>query len=264
MEVKRYSRMFLQAAKNRFALYTASRADLLTFIFGKLLRLGFFVLLAISLFNHTKTIAGYSEGQVLMFFAIMNMVDMLTQAIWFRGTYNLKDWIRRGKFDQFLVQPVSPLFKMVAMQLDLFDCITLPVGIAYIVIAWTMLPTQPSLATAIIAALLFLCSLVLAFSFNLCMASMAFWTTENEAAWALYRDSIYVARFPSEILPSGFRAVFTFVIPVLAIVAFPAKMLMGLAAPHTLLIAVAITGGWLTLGLSLWRAGLKHYTSASG
>ncbi|MEK7105651.1 MAG: ABC-2 family transporter protein [Patescibacteria group bacterium] len=264
MGVKRYIRLFRQAAVNRFALYAASRADLVTFIFGKLLRLGFFVILAVSLFNHTNTIVGYSEGQVLMLFAMMNMIDMLTQALWYRGMYNIKDWIRRGKFDMFLVQPVSPLFKTAAMQLDLFDFITLPVGIAYIIVAWTMLPTQPTLLMAISAAVLFLFSIVIAFSINLCMASVAFWTTENESAWALYRDSVYVARFPIEIFPNGFRAFFTFVIPVLAIVSFPAKTLMGLASPHVLLWGAIIAFAWLALGLTLWRAGLRHYTSASG
>ena len=264
MEIRRYARIFKQAVANRFADYAVSRADFVTYLAGKLLRMGFFVLLAISLFAHTKTIVGYTKGEVLMFFAVMNMIDVLTQAIWYRGLHSLKDHIRRGKFDQFLVQPVWPLFKVTAMQVDLFDVITIPVAVAYIVFAWRLLPTAPDVTTAIIALGLFCLSLILAFSINLCMASLSFWTTENESAWALYRDSIYVARFPPEIFPRSIRTVFTFAIPMLGIVAFPAKTLMGLMSPAILLLAIPITSLWLVMSLALWRAGLRHYTSAGG
>lgn len=264
MELKRYYRIFQQANSNRFAIYAASRSDFVFFLLGKFLRMGFFVVLALSIFLHTKTLAGYDKGQVLMFFAVMNLIDILAQAFWYRGMYNLKDWIRRGKFDHYLIQPVSPLFKMAAMQMDLFDVITLPVAIGYIYFAWTLLPTTPSAIQILMALGMFVCSLILAFSTNLCLAAMAFWTTENESAWGLYRDSIYVARFPAEIFPSGIRAFFFYVIPVLAIVALPAKALMGLLDPTVIIVAVVLTIVWFVIGLTVWRAGLKHYTSASG
>ncbi len=264
MEVKRYARIFRQAAINRFALYSASRADLVTFILGKFVRMGFFILLAVSLFNHTDTLVGFKEMEVLLFFAIMNMVDVLIQVIWYRGMYNLRDWIKRGKFDAFLIQPVSPLFKVAAMQLDLFDIITLPVAVGYIVVVWIHLPVQPDLIMALTAAAFFVLSMILAFSINLCIASTAFWIQENEGAWALFRDSIYVARFPSEIFPDAIRLAFTFMIPILAIVAFPARALLGLLQPTTLIWAALLTGAWLLLAVTLWRAGLRHYTSASG
>lgn len=264
MEVRRYLAIFKQAAINRFAVYAVSRLDFATFIFGKLLRMGFFVLLAVSLFNHTDQIAGYGEAEVLLFFAIMNMVDILTQVIWYRGMYSLKDWIRRGKFDAFLIQPVSPLFKTVGMQLDLFDVIILPVGIIYVCVIWSMLPVRPDLVASLLGLLLFLLSMVLAFSINLCITATAFWTTENEGAWSIYRDAIYVARFPGEVFPEGLRLFLTFVIPVLAIVSFPTKALLGLLTPQLVLAAFILVFGWFTLGMYLWRAGLRHYTSASG
>lgn len=264
MEVRRYWRIYKQATVNRFAVYASSRLDLMTFLLGKLIRMGFFVIIAVSLFNHTKTIAGYSEGQVILFFAVMNMIDVLQQMIWYRGMYNLKDWIRRGRFDQFLVEPVSPMFKMVGMQMDLFDVITFPVAIVYLIVALTLLPTAPQLGQILIAFMLFICSMLLAFGINLCVASLAFWTTENESAWALYRDALYVARFPSEIFPRLLRTFFLFAIPILAMVTFPAQAFMGILTPTTVLVVGAMTLLWLAIGLSLWRIGLKRYTSAGG
>lgn len=264
MEIKRYARIFKQAAANRFAFATSDRSDFWAFIAGKLIRMGFFVVLAVSLFLHTKSILGYSEGQVLMFFAIMNLVDVLVQAIWYRGLYSLKDFIRVGKFDMFLVQPVSPLFKLVGMQLDLLDIITIPFALGFVIFAWTRLPSMPNLPTVLLAVVLFVCSMLLAFSLNLCIATLAFWTTETESAWGLYRDSLYVARFPSEIFPSLIRSIFTFGIPVLAIVVFPVKEILGLASPTALLYAFGITAAWLLFALAFWKFGLTHYTSASG
>lgn len=264
MEIKRYWQIFKQATANRFAFATSDRLDFVAFVTGKLIRMAFFVVLAISLFQHTQSILGYSEGQVLMFFAIMNLIDVLVQAIWYRGLYGLKDFIRTGRFDQFLVQPVSPLFKLVGMQVDLLDLVTIPFAVAFVAFAWSRLPVAPDPLTVITALLLFICSLLLAFSLNVCIAALSFWTTETESAWGLYRDSLYVARFPSEIFPTALRSVFTFGIPILAIVAFPTKELLGLATPSMVPIAVCMTVAWLLVALSFWRFSLSHYTSASG
>ncbi len=263
-EVKRYWRIYKRSAINRFSFAVSSRSDFLFFFLGKLLRMGFFVLLAISLFTHIKGIAGYSEGQVLTFFAMMNMIDVVSQLFWYRGLYSLKDWIRRGKFDQFIMQPVHPLFKAAAMQTDFIDLLTLPIAIIYLAFAWSRLPVQPSLSMALLAMCLLIISLVLAFAINLCVAALSFWTQETEGAWAIYRDSLYVARFPPEIFPAAARGFFTFVIPVLAVTSFPAKALMGLVTPSMLFVAIGITALWLFIGLSLWRRGIRHYTSAGG
>src|SRR5207302_673660 len=105
--------------------------------------------------------------------------------------------------------------------------------------------------------------LVLAFAINLALTSIAFWAMKLDNAWWLYRDLVYVSRIPPEVFPKLVRFFFTFIIPIMVIVNFPSKALMGLLSPTMMLWAGIITAVMLFVAISIWRAGLRRYTSAS-
>ncbi|MBI3626804.1 ABC-2 family transporter protein, partial [Candidatus Uhrbacteria bacterium] len=98
---------------------------------------------------------------------------------------------------------------------------------------------------------------------NLAIVSMSFWTTELENAWWLYRDIAYVSRFPPEILPVVIRAVFIFIVPILVVVSFPTKALLGLLSGPLIIWAIVCTAIFLALALKIWGHAIKRYTSAS-
>ena len=262
-DVRRYWRIWLRSIAINFSILAASRLDFFTFVIAKLVRMGFFLVFVIALFGHVPTIAGYHKGEVLLFFAVMNFIDIFVQLFWYRGMTDLPRLIRKGDFDAVLTKPMSPLFWTAFRIFDFFDLTTVPAAIAFLWYALHVLGrsfTGPQIMSAL---LIFFMSLALAFAINLILASITFWTTEVENAWWIYRDMIYVARFPPTIYPAVLRSIGTFIFPVLVIVTYPTRALLGELSLAEMMWSVMATVLFFGIAALVWRKALQYYASAS-
>jgi len=259
----RYFRVWKRSVVINFSIIAASRIDFFTFVFAKLVRMGFFLVLALTLFSTTQTIKGYGKGEVLVFFAVMNFIDVFVQLFWYRGFTDLQRLVRNGDFDLVLTKPLSPLFWSAFRIFDFFDLTTIPAAILFLWYAFSQLPVFPSGENIFLGIVVLLVGFLLAFAVNLMLASLTFFTTELENAWWIYRDIVYVSRFPPEVFPRVARCVFTFIFPVIVIVIFPAKALLGLLTLPMIIWTFATSLLFLFLALKIWHAALRHYSSAS-
>lgn len=261
--LKRYAKIWWKLVGITFSISAASRIDFLGYILGKFIRMGFFLMFVIALFSHTQTIAGYDRGEVLLFFTVMNLIDIFVQLLWYRGFTDLQRLINKGDFDLILTKPISPLFWSAFRTFDLFDLTTLPVAFIFLSYAIHTLRTPLDLSHIMAGLFFFILSLILAFSVNVILAAISFWTTELDNAWWIYRDAVYVARFPPEVFPRGVRFVFTCIFPILVIVTFPTKALLGRLSPEWMLWGIIATAGFFLVAMVVWKKALKHYASAS-
>lgn len=259
----RYFRIWRRAVALNFSVLAASRIDFLMFVPGKLLRMGFFVVLPLTLLQYSPTIAGYDQGQVLVFFSMMNVIDVFSTIIFLRGLNLMPRYVSTGEFDAVLVKPISPLFWTMFRVVDFFDVLTAPAAIAYVVFAITQLSRTPTTAEFLTWLGFTLLSIVLSFCIVLTLAAISFVTTETENAHFLYRDSMNIARFPPEVLPSIARATLSTVLPVLVIVSVPSLALMGRLSWPVAVGAIVVAAVWVGIATFAWRAGLRRYTSAS-
>lgn len=260
---KRYARLWLRMIEIHFSIIATSRIDFFTYLAGKSIRMGFFLLFVEALFARVPTIVGYTKGEVLLFFAVMNFIDILIQLLWYRGMTDLARVVRNGDFDSVLTKPMSPLFWSAFRIFDFFDLTTLPIAFSFLFYAFHELSYIPSPSQIFIGLFLFILSLFLAFAINLLLASLTFWSTEVDNTWWIFRDTIYIARFPPEIFPKIIRLIFTCIVPILVIVTFPTKGLLGLLSPVLIGWACVTTVLTFCFALSIWHKALAHYSSAS-
>ncbi len=261
-DIRRYARVWYRSITLHFGILTSSRADFLFFFTGKVLRMVFFLVFFLALFSITPTIAGYTKGEVLLFFATMNLIDVLVQLLWYRGLTILPNMVKRGDFDLILTKPVSPLFQVAFHIFDFFDLATVPVALGIIAYAFSFLPALTAIQWIAYVAFVFI-GLLLAFAVNLFLASLTFYAVESANLWWMYRDLVYVARFPPEVFPNGVRIVFTYIIPILVIVSFPTKAALGRLSPGAALYAIVLTFLALFAAWRFWKRGLRAYQSAS-
>src|SRR5579859_6060803 len=85
----------------------------LGFLVGKIIRLTFFFAYIVAIFKHTDRLAGFSLAQTALFFLTFNIVD-ITAMVFFRGVYSARHVVEDGDLDYYLIQPVSPLFRIAA------------------------------------------------------------------------------------------------------------------------------------------------------
>ncbi len=261
-EFRRYYRIWRRGVALHFSTLVVSRADFFFYFFGKMLRTLFFLVFLVSLFKVTNKVVGYSVGEVLLFFATMNLIDIVIQIVWYRGFYLLPNMVRSGEFDFFLTRPVSPLFMVAFHIFDLIDLMTLPVGLALVGYAISLLP--PLSAAAWGGYLLFLANgFALAFAINIILASLTFYSVQSSNIWGFWRDLIYILRFPPEVFPYGVRIALTYVLPMLVIVAFPVKAALGRLSTPVAVYGLALSAAALVLAWKFWHRSLRAYSSAS-
>ena len=260
--LKHYLRIWRQSNVMNFRVNTNSKLEFFSYVIAKTLRISFFVVFVYALFRNTQTLAGYSRGEVLLFCVFMNTIDIAFQ-LFCRGLTTVPTMVRKGEYDILLTKPVSPFFLSCFKMFDFMDFFTLIPSLFFIGLAIQELPYQLTLPHILLAAVCWVCSFVMAVSLNVVIAALAFWVTEIENGIWIYRDLVYVGRFPPEIYPSKIRALFTFLIPILLIVATPTKALIGQASPSLLFAMVAMTLFLVFLSRTVWQKALRRYASAS-
>lgn len=232
------------------------------FLFGKIVRFLLYFVVLFSVLSKTNLLVGYTKEQVILFFLVFNLVDVVTQAL-FRGVYRFRPLIVRGNFDFDLLRPLPSFFRPVFGWTDIWDLITLVPLFGYF---WWFIERNSLLFSnlaLIVFFLIFFSSLVLSFSFHLLICGICVLTTEIDHLTWVYRDLTGMARFPTDIYPKSIQSLLTFVIPVVVLITFPAKALLGLLSWQGVALSLAVSSLSLLFTFRFWRYALKRYSSAS-
>lgn len=259
--MKQYIAVWLQLMRNSFGNVTTTKIDSFGYIAGKIIRLiGFFVLIS-SLFYGTKTFGGYTKYEALLFFLTFFLLDTITQVV-FRGVYAFRATVRRGNFDFFLVKPISTLFLVMSQIIDFLDILFLiPITGLWI---WVIAQIPAIDVLHVVSFTLFaLISVVFMTAIHIIVAATTIVTAENQHVIWLYRETMRLGQFPPTIFPGILQLILTYIFPIIIIVAFPTKALLGeLYLVHGVL-ALGIAILFFSLSVWLWQASVKKYSSAS-
>jgi ABC-2 type transport system permease protein len=234
----------------------------LGFLIGKLMRLLFFFGFVAAIFRHTDTLAGYTLVETALFFLTFNIVDMSAQ-IFFRGIYAARRVVTDGDFDFYLIQPCSPLFRMALTTVDFLDIATIFPVLAMIGIVFARLPAGLGLGRYALYALLTLNGIGIAFAIHVAVAGLAVRTQELENAIWIYRDVMFMGKFPVDIYGGAARWVLTLAIPIAVMCTFPVKALLGLLSPAWTAYAFGLDAALLAASGWFWLDSIGRYTSSS-
>lgn len=255
-----YFRIWLRLTLSSFQTAFVSRMGAFLFTFSKLLRFTFSLLIVVLVVSKTKTLAGYTLDQAIIFFLTYNVIDNLTQ-LFFRDVYRFRQKVVSGDFDLILIKPTSPLFRVLLGGADPLDLL---VTIPYIGLLVIFLLKIPLYLSGLFGfAILVVNSFLIAAAFHIAVLALGILTTEIDHAIMIYRDITSMARFPVDIYQEPLRALITFVIPIGIMMTFPPKALFGLLSFPLLIVATIIGIGVFFLSLKLWNSALRQYTSAS-
>lgn len=259
--MKKYFLVWLKFATLGFQTQINNRFALAILLLGKLLRFAVFTIFIVVLVGNTRALAGYSLDQTIFFFLSFNLVDILSQLI-FREVYRFRQAVVMGTFDFYLTKPVSALFRSLMGGPDLIDFITLFPLLGAIIFFMVKLNIN-TISGILIYVLLIAVSFLIALSFHVLVLSLAVVTTEIDHAIMTYRDIVGMGRFPIDIYIEPLRGFLTFIIPVGIMMSFPAKAILGLLSPLSVIYAVVFAFGLLYFSLKIWHASLREYSSAS-
>jgi len=259
--VRRYARIWARTASMAMQAQLTYRLGSAGFLLGKMIRLFFFFAFITAIFSHVKTVAGYSLAETALFFLTFNLVDMIAQ-IFFRGVYGARRIVSEGDFDFYLLQPCSPLFRMIFSSVDILDVVTLLPVLAMIGVLFARLPPTGWIQYAAYA-LLTVNGVAIVLAIHILVAALAVRTQELENAIWIYRDVMFMGKFPVDVYGKPVRWVLTFAVPVAVMTTFPVKALLGILPSVWIAYALALSSATLAFALWFWRDCLSRYTSSS-
>jgi len=256
----KYLKLWWLMTRNSFISVFNTRTALFIFLFGKLIRFGFFVFFLIFLIKGINNLAGYNLNQTIFFFLTFNLVDIISQFL-FREVYRFRPQIVSGDFDLTLVRPLNALFRSLLGGADIIDLLTIPPLIYGLIYIGGML--HPSFVNVLLYLVLILNGLIIAAAFHIAVLAIGVITVEVDNTIMVYRHLVSLGRFPIDIYQEPLRGLLTYIIPVGVMITLPAKILMGIGTPIGVLTSLVVGVVVFFISTRFWNYALRYYTSAS-
>lgn len=257
-KIKKHYYYWIKSSELTLVSLASTRLSSILFITGKFARFSLHIIFLLALKNNLKLVANYSIDQLITFFLVFNLFDLLGQFL-YRGIYWFRTEIISGTFDYRLLKPISPLFQIMTKHTDFLDLPLLLVVITFLV---QKFPQTTSLEL-LTFSLLSLAAMIILTSIHIVIASIGVITTEVDHTMWIFRDLSEMAKVPIDIYVELIRGFLTFVVPIAVIFTFPAKSLFGLISPTTTTITVTASFLIYFLSLKFWHFALTKYSSAS-
>ncbi len=216
------------------------------------------------LYLHTDNVGSWTKWQVVALVGTSHLIQQLFTALFLTNLTALSEHIRTGKLDFMLLLPVNTRFLVSFRQVDLGGFVNAAGAVAVIGYALHRLGHVPGPAQILGFALLVVVGIVLHYSLMLMLSASSFWTVRAQGIVWGYYNLFNIARLPDESFRGAFKAVFTFVLPMLLVSNVPVKLLVDkLDSPLEVVLLLALAALIYAASELLWRTALKRYSSAS-
>jgi len=240
------------------------RGSFWTLMLGSFLLTGIdFAAIAIA-FGTAGAIGGFELREVALLYGLtgvgLGVADTLIGSVERIGTY-----IRTGTLDQMLTRPVPVLVQVCADQFTLRRLGRITQAAA--VLAWGCTAVDWDAGRVGLLALTVASGSVIFLGLFIGCSSIQFWTTDSsEFANAFTYGGSTLTQYPLTILPREVLLALTFLLPVAFVNWYPALYLLGrqdpFGLPTVVQFAAPLAAVWVVaLALSVWRTGLRRYTS---
>jgi len=216
------------------------------------------------LYLHTGSIGTWTQWQVVLLVGASSFIQQTFQAFFLTNCVNLSELVRTGKMDFLLMLPVNTRFVVSLRQVDLGAFVNGAFAVAVMAYAAGKLDLHPTAAQFL--GFLGLCAvgILIHYSLMFMLAAISFWTVRAQGIVWGYYNLFNIARMPDEAFRGVFKAVFTFVLPVLLVSNVPVRVLAHkLTSPTLWLVLLGMGVVCAVMSEWFWRVSVRRYTSAS-
>ena len=260
----RYLGIYVALWKNSVTRETMFKGNFLLWILVEIIWFALQLAFISVLFLHTDTIGSWTKWQVVMLVGASQFIQQIYQAFFLINCVNLSELVRTGKMDFLLLLPVNTRFVLSLRQVDLGGFVNAGFGVAVMLYAARQIPITPSVATVLGFLALCVVGVLIHYCLMFMLASVSFWTVRAQGIVYGYYNLFNIARLPDEAFRGVFKAVFTFVLPVLLVSNVPVRLLTDTLHSQAWLLVLLVMAVVCALASEwVWRISLRHYTSAS-
>ena len=258
-----YFRIWLAGARYSLVRTMMFRGDFFIWSLVEFFWMTVNLLLIAVLYEHTSSIAGWNEYQMILLVGTSLLVQRLLMGFFWTNLFEMGRNIRTGDFDFFLAQPGHPLFMASTRKLDPDGLLNSVVALGVVVYAARHLHLHPSLLDLALYGGLLLAGLAIHYSILVLTMSLTFWLKSAQGIEGIYFPLAEFGRLPREAFRGLARLLFVWILPVVIVSNVPARSLLnGFQARWTLWL-LALAAIWVVLAVGVFNRGLRRYASAS-
>jgi len=264
MSISQAWKLYKKCFNVELASWMAYRLSFFLFLIGTAIFSLFGPVLVYLIYSNNLSFPGWTFYEALLLLGSFSLVAGIEHYAFSAIGWSTSELVRRGRFDGFLIRPVSPLKFAILRTPDIDGLAELAMGI--IIVTYSIIKLQ--LVIQPINALMYLLIVLAGVSFltsiDIIAASMNFIFVKAHAIIDFFTQLRKFGKYPISIFgPMGY-IIFTFFLPMGLIAFYPAQALLGrlnwVSVAQLLLVALS----FFLLSLLSWRYGLRHYTSAGG
>lgn len=237
------------------------RADLVFEVVGTLVSLAASLGALLAVFTRTEQLGGYTAAQAVILLGTFQIVSGLRQALVEPNLRFNGAQIADGRFDGILIQPAPTIFLAslgsaapLALAQSVLGCV---------LVATLIIGTGVSVTVfGLIGWLLMLAAATAVMWATRCLiASTVFWSlgfsldVAYDAAWQL-------GGYPTSMLRQPLRTL-GYIVPVAFLATVPTGILTGQLSALWAVLGVAVGAASVLVAITVWRLGLRRYTSAT-
>jgi viologen exporter family transport system permease protein len=216
-----------------------------------------------TIFQRIPSINGWSMWEVVMMYALIFFTEGIG-SLFFEGTWSLAGLVHNGKFDSFLLRPVSPVVQVLTANVGFNGLGNIVTGTALILIGAAHAPVEWSAGRIVMFAVVIVSASAIRVAINLGTAATVFWTRSPWSSVPMFVHQLGdFAKYPLTIYSLAVQVIVVIAIPFAFVSFFPTALVFGenpWSLPGLLTPLVAIYA--VVASVTIFRVGLRRYESA--
>lgn len=225
-KIKNSILIFTRGLGIAFRVRMAYRFDFIACLFLMLVSDVAVTIATFIIYQNGVSFPGWTFNDVLLMQSIFLLAKGIAFPLYFGMSLNTLFRVADGIYDLLLIKPHSTLFMSIVTGFEVEDFGKTIGGI--ILFTYAVLHMQiPSVLVWISFAAVFICSLLVLFSFALLIAATSFVWVQNYRLFEVFDTIALFGQYPGSIYPSVLKNVISYAVPVLMIGFFPASVLLS-------------------------------------
>lgn len=261
--LRRYLRLFRVQVRYSVALGMQYRVD---FIIQGVVSLFWVVVTLVPLmivFGQRPTVAGWSYPEALVVAGWFIALKGLLEGAITPSLMAVVEHIRKGTLDFVLLKPADAQFLVSTTRFQPWALVDVIGGVVVVVWAFVLLDRIPHPAQVGASLALLVAAVAVLYSIWILVISLAFRVVRVDNLTYLFQSVFDAARWPITVFRGPVRFIFTFVLPLAIMTSFPAMALLGTLETRAWAISLAGAAAFAWASRQVWKASIRHYTSAS-
>ncbi|MDN9010663.1 ABC transporter permease [Brevibacillus laterosporus] len=264
-EVKKMLKIYYLFCKNCLMAQMEYRFN---FFVGVIVESGFVLSKLIYIFVIYQSgliIEGLSRDSILLFSGTFMLVTGVYVSLFVVNFFKIsEDYIHEGKLDLYITKPISLQFLTTMRYIDFGLAIpNLIVGSVLLVMGWSRLGIEVSLANIAGYTLFLIGGIVISYTVMLIPHLFSFWFIKTSAVNDLSNDIWEFGHMPARIYGKTIQIIGIYIIPLFLASNFGPLYLLNQLSMVNMMWGILAPLALLLLTRLLWKAAVRNYSSAS-